>query len=852
MSRLYRNFALRSLARHVPPCWSEPRSDRSISSSRRLSREGIRMSVFFQDVRYALRQIRKSPGFTVTAVTMLALGICAISTVLSWIDGTMLRPIPGARETGDLVSVMRGEWNSSPTPPLSYPDYRDLRERNQSFVGILAYHHDWAALTDRGGVPERIYVGNVSWNYFDVLGVKPVLGRFFLPDEETRPDAVPYVVLGYSLWKTRYASDPAIVGKPIEIARHPVTVIGVAPEGFTGAMPGLRQDAWLPLNPLGSEWRITHRSMNWLNVVGRLKPGVRRENAAPDLETIMRQIVTAYPNDHPGTNTITLDPMWRSPFGANGYFASTLPILLAIGAIVMVLTCANVATLTLVRFVARRREIAIRQSLGAGRAQLARHMQLEGVLVSIGAGAIATLLTSWTAKSLALFIPATSNPLAMNTAMDQYTVVGIVALAVLASLLCGAFPAWRSSQVPAAEVLKEESASTSGGSHNHRLLNGLVVTQIALSLALLVCSALFLRTLRNLANANPGFEQDHILTASVGLSISGYSNEQANVLRHRILDRVSALPGVEVASLTDWIPLTLSRKTEDAYPDGYVPRPHESLEVGRADVSPQYFETMQMQILKGRSFTQNDDEKAPLVLIVDQTAANHYWPGQDPLGKRLKIWNRVFTVVGVVNNSKHVLVSELPGPMIYMSYFQISGPEMIVQVKTHGNPEDLAPSVETTIREIDNRLPVFDVRTMRETTQMARSFAIIQSTLAGIFATIALILAAIGIYGVVAYRTELRTHEIGIRVALGATRVDVLHLVLWQGVRLTVIGLALGLGLAFVLARFMRGMLYGISSTDPLTAASVSVLLAGIAILACCLPARRAMGVDPVRAIRAA
>jgi len=809
------------------------------------------MPVFFHDVRYALRQIRKSPGFTLIAVTMLALGICANSTVLSWIDGTMLRPIPGARDTGDLVSVMRGERNGSPTPPFSYLDYRDLRERNRSFDGILAYHHDWAALTDRGGVPERIYIGNVSWNYFDVLGVKPVLGRFFLPEEETRPDAVPYVVLGYSLWKTRYASDPAVVGKSIEIARHPVTVIGVAPNGFIGAMPGIRQDAWLPLNPLGSEWRITHRDSTWLNVVGRLKPGVRKENATQDLETIMRQIVTAYPNDHLGKNTITLDPMWRSPFGANGYMASTLPILLAIGGVVMLLTCANVATLTLVRFVARRREIAIRQSLGAGRAQLARQMQLEGVLVSIGAGAIATLLTTWTAKSLALFIPANANPIALNTAMDQYAVTGIVALAVLASMLCGTFPAWRSSQVPAAEVLKEESASTSRGAGNQRLLNGLVVTQIALSLALLVCSALFLRTLRNLANANPGFEEDHILTASVGLNILGYSNDRANVLRHKILDQVSALPGVEVASLTDWIPLALSRKTEDAYPDGYVPRPHESLEVGKADVTPRYFETMQIPILEGRDFTQDDDEKAPRVLIVDQTAANRYWPGQDPLGKRLKIWDRLFTVVGLVKNSKHVLVSELPGPMIYMSYFQYGGPEMIVQLKTHGNPEDLAPLVETTIREIDNRLPVFDVRTMRETTLMARSFAIIQSTFAGIFATIALILAAIGIYGVVAYRTELRTHEIGIRVALGATQVDVLRLVLWQGVRLTIIGLALGLGLAFVLARFMRGTLYGISSTDPLTAASVSLLLAGIAILSCWLPARRAMEVDPVRAIRA-
>ena len=380
---------------------------------------------------------------------------------------------------------------------------------------------------------------------FDVLGVKPLLGRFFLPEEETRPDAVPYVILGYSLWKTRYAADPAIVGKSIEIARHPVTVIGVAPQGFIGAMPGIREDLWLTLNPIGSNnWRMTHRGAAFLNVVGRLRPGVNREMATQDLETIMRRIVAAYPNDHLGVNTITLDPMWRSPFGANGYMASTLPILLAIAGVVLLLTCANVATLTLVRFVSRRREMAIRQSLGAGRLQLVRQMMLEGVILSLCAGAAALLLTSWTAKTFAWFIPPSSNPIVLNGTVDHNVVIGIVALAMLASMLCGAFPAWRSSQVPAAEVLKEESASISGGSRNRHLLSGLVVAQIALSLALLVSSGLFLQTLRNLSDGNPGFEQDHILTASVGLNMAGYSNDEARIIRQRILDRVAALHGV--------------------------------------------------------------------------------------------------------------------------------------------------------------------------------------------------------------------------------------------------------------------------------------------------------------------
>ncbi len=810
------------------------------------------MAGLLRDVRYALRQLRKSPGFAATAVLMLALAICANGTVFSWIDGTMLHPIPGAWETSSLVSLERGEWNISPVPPLSYLDYRDLRERNRSFEGILAYHHDWITLTGGGAEPQRIYIANVSANYFDLLGVKPMLGRFFLQEEETRPDAVPYIVLSYSLWKTRYAGDPAIVGKVIEIARHPVTVIGVAPEGFMGAMPGIRQDVWVTLNPLGTaEWQLTHRGANYLNVVGRLRPGVSREKATQDLETIMRQIVAAYPDDHLGVNTITLDPMWRSPFGANGYMAQSLPILLAIAGVVLLLTCANVATLTLVRFVARRREIAIRQSLGAGRIRLVRQMVAEGVLVSLCAGAVALLLTLWTAKTFARFIPPNSNPIALNGRMDEYVVLGIVVLTMLAGVLCGAFPAWRSSHVPAAEVLKEEAASVAGGSHNRHLLNGLVVVQIALSLALLVCSGLFLRTLRNIASANPGFEQDHVLTASVGLNIAGYSNDDAQVIRHRILDRVRALQGVTAVSLTDWVPMSFNRKTVDAFQEGYAPRPHESLEVRRADVTPQYFKTLGMPIVEGHDFMVDDSEKTPRVLIVDQIAANRYWPGQDPLGKRLSIWGRLFTVVGVVRNTKHAFMSEQPEPMIFMSYFQEADNETIVQVKTLGNPADMASAVERAIHEIDQQLPVFDVRTMRETTQMANIFVVMQSTLAGMFAVVALILAATGIYGVVAYRTELRTHEIGIRVALGAARADVLRLVLRQGIVLTASGLALGLALAYVLTRFMRGLLYGVSATDPWTAVCVTALLAGISILACCLPARRAVHVDPVTAIRA-
>ncbi len=809
------------------------------------------MAGLLQDVRFALRQLRKNSGFTIAATVLLAVAICANSTVFSWINGTMLHPIPGARDPSSLVSVLRGEWSTSPTPPLSYLDYRDLREQNHTVLGMLAYNHDWITLTRGAAVPDRIYISNVSSNFFDLLGVKPLLGRFFLPEEETRPDAVPYVVLGYSLWKTRFAGDPAIVGKSMDIARHTVTVIGVAPEGFIGAMPGIREDAWLTLNPIGTaSYQMTHRSAYHYNVLARLRPGVSRELATRDLETIMQRIVAAYPNDHLGKNTITLDPMWRSPFGANGYMALSLPVLLAIAGVVLLLTCVNVAALMLVRFVSRRREIAIRQSLGAGSVRLVRQMAIEGVLISLSAGVAAWLLTLWTANTFAEFVPPNANPIIINGVLDYKVGIGIVILALVTSLVCGAFPAWRSSQVPAVEVLKEESASVSGASHNRYLLSALVVAQIALSLALLVTSVLFLRTLRNIAKADPGFEQDHILTASVGLNIAGYTDAQAEVIRHKILDRVSALPGVTLASLTDWVPMDFTQKSAQAYPEGYAPQPHESLEVRRADVTSRYFEQLEIPIVEGREFTQDDNETAPEVLIVDQTAARRYWPGQNPLGKKLMVYGRPFIVVGVAQNTKHQFMNEPVEPIIYLSYFQEADNESIVQVKARGDPADLAPRVEQAIHQIDGQIPVFDVRTMRETTQMAGIFAVMQSTFAGMFAVIALILATTGIYGVVAYRTALRTHEIGVRMALGASRADVLRLVLTQGMWLTIFGLALGLALSFGFTRFIRALLYGIGANDPLTVVAVVVLLAAMSLLACYFPARRAMRISPVAAIR--
>ncbi|HEX3662152.1 MAG TPA: ABC transporter permease [Acidobacteriaceae bacterium] len=809
------------------------------------------MAGFLHDFRYALRQLRRSPWFAAAATLMLALGICAAGTALSWIEGTMLRPVPAARDTRHLVSIMRGTWNVSPGPPFSYPDYRDLRDANRTFSGILGYHHDWATLTG-GDSPQRIYAAQVTANYFDVLGIKPLLGRFFRPDEEARLGGVPYVVLGYSLWKTRFQSDPAILGKSIEIQHQPFTIIGVAPPDFIGCMPAIREDLWAPLapgtTPGSNDWRILHREDSWLNVVGRLRPGVSREAATQDLETNMRRLVAAYPSAHLGANTITLDPMWRSPFGGNGYFAASLPVLLAFAALVLLLTCANVATLMLVRFVARARDLAIRQSLGAGRVALMRQMILEGLIVSLAGSAIALLLTVWTSKMLGRFLPPNAIPVVVSGALDQGVVLALLLVTLGAGVLCGALPAWRSSHIAPAEVLRQESLNLSSGSHNRHVLSGLVVAQVALSLALLVCAGLFLRTLHNTATANPGFDGTHVLTATIGLD-TGYSGDEIRQFQKKILARARELPGLTAVSLTDWLPLSLSRKSSDVWPEGYVPQPHESGEVTRADVSAGYFATLGIPIVEGRPFTDADDANALSVMIVDQTAAARYWPGKDALGRRLRMLDTLYTVVGVAKNSTHLRLGETPQPMVYNSILQQGGPETILQVRTPGDPAAAAPALVEAIHQIDPQWLVYDVRPLRQTTQIASTFAIMESTFATAFALLALVLAASGIYGVLAYRAQLRTHEIGIRMALGAARQDVLWLILRQGLRLASLGIAFGLVLTLALTRFIGAQLYGVSPADPLTLIAVTLLLAVVAGAASSLPALRAMRIDPMAAI---
>src|SRR6516164_8547300 len=549
-----------------------------------------------QDIRFAFRMFRKSPGFTAVAILTLALGIAANTTVLSWISATLLNPIPGVAHTSDLVAVTRGDRSDHPTPPFSYPDLRDLGERTQTFAGLLGYHDDYMSLT---GVakPERIYGALTTANYFDVLGVHPILGRAFLPEEGTPGAGASVIVIGYAVWQNHFAGDPQIVGKMIQINRHPYTVIGVAPRDFTGCKTGLSTDLWIPLPMDRDVWggadRPAYRGIFWLNVLGKLHPGVTKNQAEAELNLLMRGIVERFPEDHRDSpNEISLDPLWRSPFGINGYLYKVLPMLMGLAGVLLLLACANVASLLLVRSVGRRREIAIRLGMGASRKQIIRQFLIESLLLGLLGGTAAIVITKWTSHSLVAFFPPSTLPLTNDAHIDQGVLFVTIGVSILAAIIFGMLPALRSSSLPVQSVLKEEATSVSLTLHKSRLLSSLVVAQISLSLVLLVCAGLFTRSLQKAQQSDPGFEASHLLLASYELSPAGYTRATAAAFNRQVLDRLSALPGVESVTLADFSPLSFSIHSDYLQIEGYVPQPHESMEISRAIVGPNYFRTL--------------------------------------------------------------------------------------------------------------------------------------------------------------------------------------------------------------------------------------------------------------------
>ena len=814
-------------------------------------RVGFFLDTLWQDLRYGLRMLAKNPGFTAAAVLTLALGIGANSTIFSWINSTLLNPIPGLRNTGDLVALTSGSVGDAPLL-FSYPDFTDLRDRTQSLSGLLAFNLHSMNLTGTGK-PEHVWGTMVSANYFDVLGVRPALGRGFLPAEEQQPGGTAVVVISHHLWQTHFGAQESAIGATLHINRHPYTIVGVTPPLFQGSETGLRSDLWIPLvmerHVISGASLLERRGSSWLMPLGRLKPGVSREQAQQEMRLLMGQIVRQYPESHQGPTEVTAYPLWRGPYGANAYLYVLLPMLMAIAGVVLLLACANVTNLFLARTLARRREMAIRFSLGAPRSRLVRQLLVESLLLSAAAGLLAMLVTLWSSSLFVQMVPATDVPISLPAGADGTVLLGTLVLAAAASVGFGILPALRSSRVLPAAVLKEHTQSA-GGPRRAWLAGGLVIAQIALSMLLLICAGLFIRAFRNAQRVHPGFNAGHVLLASVDLTAAGYTEDSGVEFERRLVARLEALPGVQSASLASWAPLGFVYSLSEVKPEGYVPRPHESMLIGGAAVTPNYVRTMQIPLLAGRDFTFHDDRTAKRVAMVNQALAQRYWPGQEPLGKRIFADNQWFEVAGIAQNSKYSDLSESPQPFFYVPMLQDYSTSPMIHLRVAGDPMAAFPAVENAVHDLNADLPVFDAATMESRVQIASTGERLAASFVGDFGLLALVLAAVGIYGVIAYATRQRTHEIGIRMALGARSSSILRLVLSQGLRLTLAGLAGGLGLSLALTRLLSSMLFGVTPTDAPTFAGVALLLGLVALAACYLPARRALSVDPMMALR--
>jgi len=813
------------------------------------------MASFWQDVRYGLRMIAKAPGFAAIAILTLALGIGANTTVFSWINSALLNPVPGVTNPSEVVSLIVGNQSDNPIG-FPYPDIEALRDGQQSFKGIAVCNFTTISLTGKGK-PERVWGMVVSANYFDVLGVRPVLGRAFLPAEDEKPGGAPVAVISYRLWQTHFGADPQIAGKEIAIDQHPYTIVGVTPPEFQGSQTGVRTEIYIPVMMQaqvmpGGDLLHAHENFVFL-AFARLKPGVGPQQAQEEMTLRLKRVAKDYPEEHRGKDSVSVYPLWRNPFGLNQYFSILLPALMVIAGLVLLLACTNVANLMLVRSVGRRREIAIRMSMGASRWRLVRQLLVESLMLSLVGGAVAFLITFWTSGTLMKFLPVTPDiPLSLNIPADRTVLLATLIISVLTGVIFGILPALRASREAPIAVLKEDTGSASGGLRKARLASGLVVAQISLSLLLLVCAGLFIRSVMRAQEINPGFNPHNILIAAYDLFTSGYTKETGPEFDRQLLAKIQTLPGVESAALSERVPLAFYRGSTSIKPEGYVTRPNENMETQFDTITPNYFHTMQFPIVKGRDFTDADNRGSQRVAIVSEAFVNYFWPHQEGLGKQFDsdLTNERFTVIGVARDIKQIGLTEQPKPFIYLPAYQVYREGLIINVRAAGDPLAMAKAVEKTVHDLNADVVVYDVTTVEEREHFSSFGQRIAGTFVGAFGLLALVLAGVGIYGVTAYTTRQRTREIGIRMSLGASKQDVLRLVLGHGVRLMLVGVGVGLALSLAVTRFLTSLLLGVTSTDALTFSFVAILLCAVALFACFLPARRAMRVDPMVALR--
>jgi predicted permease len=815
-----------------------------------------------KDIRYAIRVLAKSPAFAAVAVLSLALGIGANTAIFSLLNALLLRPIP-VQDPSGLVSIFTTDQRNPGNLPLSHLNYKDLRDQNQVFSGMSAFTFaqlNWSHNNAAEQVPAQVVAGN----YFSLLGVTMASGRGFAPDEDVK--ATPVAVLSHGFWERSLGRDPGIVGQTLTLNRQPYTVVGVAPKGFTGTLVGGGPSVWVPMSmhdlaQPGFDWYEQRRGL-FLFTFGRLKPGVSMPQASANLRTLFAQLERAFPTDNKGRSAgvVPLLDARLNPNGDDGAPVVQISlIMMTVVGLVLLIACANIANLLLARASRRRREIAVRLALGAERMRLVRQLLTESVVLSLVGGALGVLLSYW----LLAWLRAADLPLPIPV-NDEITIDGRVlaftaALSALTGVLFGLAPALQGTRPDVVPILKNENVPSGAGGRGFAGLLGmrqlLVVSQVALSLVSLVAAGLFLRSLNDAHRIDPGFEARGVLVMTFNLGRDGYTPERGRLFYDRAVERTSVLPGVVRVSIAQNAPLGggLLRSVFPEGPVGNDTTTRDRVLVQVNPVSPGYLETLGIPLQRGRDFSSTDDVGKPLVVIVNETMAERFWPGEESLGKRFKFFGdqEFSTVIGVARNSKYNGVAEDPIPFIYQPIRQNYTPTATLHVRAAGEASGLTSAVRATMREVDPTLSVFDVRTLEE--QVSTSLAPLRINVVVLtsFGALALLLASIGLYGVASYSVSQRTREIGVRMALGAQRSSVLSLVLGRGLLVVGIGISVGLVCAIALASLVPPTLLPHTSTrDPLTLAGTSIVLALVALVAVYIPALRATRIDPLVALR--
>ncbi len=808
------------------------------------------METLLQDVRYAIRAMLKSPGFTGVAILSLALGIGANAAIFSLVNTILFRPLPILEPARivELTPTRQGnEFNS-----FSYPLYRDFRDKNEVFDALAVYRFAPMSLS-REGNNERIWGYIVSGNYFDMLGVKPAAGRFFTQEEDRVPGASPVAVVSYGCWQRRFGGDPNLVGKEITINGSRFDVVGIAPEGFGGTVIIFTPEIWVPtmmakqVEP-GSNW-LDSPTNGVLFALGRLKAGVTEAQAAQSLDALTASLVSVYPHIE-GQTMVLSPPGLVIPALRNGTLAFSFVLMAAVG-LVLLIACTNLANMLLARATRRRKEIAIRLSLGASRARLIRQLLTESVLLALIGGVIGWLVAVWMVRLVGAFKPPVDFTLTIDLKLDWRVLLFSLVISLISGVIFGLMPALHSTRSDLVSALKAESLAA--GHSRSRLRSSLVVAQIAFSLVLLVAAGLIVRSLQQVQMIGPGFRTERTLTMSVDLGLQGYTEARGQEFYKELIARAEALPGVRSASLVSSLPLAMNRNTTSIYIEGQpTPRPADVPEIQNSTVWPKYLETMGIPLVDGREFTMQDDKKDQRFVMVNETFARRFWPGESALGKRIRSRTEgpYWEVIGVARDGKYWSLGEDPQPFIYYPMVRDYERSAALVVSADSEPTGLINSIRREVQQMDPNLPVYDVKTMNDHMRLSLFPLRAGAWVAGSFALLALTLAGLGIYGVMAYSVSQRTREIGIRMALGATSSDVLSLVVKQGMRLALIGLGVGLAGSLGVTRLMSSVLYGVSATDVVTFTLVSSLLAVVVLAACYIPARRAARVDPMIALR--